>query len=69
MSADTQTIPDLPGVEGSPLVSLEHFNVNIGVEWNEDLQTFWFEVNKSGRSLETTNKSCKKIAIEKAMAQ
>ena len=46
MSADTQTIPDLPGVEGSPLVSLEHFNVNIGVEWNEDLQTFWFEVNK-----------------------
>ena len=45
MSADT--IPDLPGVEGSPLVSLEHFNVNIGVEWTEDLQTFWFEVNKS----------------------
>ena len=44
MAVEKKTIPELPGVDGS-LVSLEHFSVNVGVEWNDDLQKFWFEVN------------------------
>ena len=42
---DEETIPELPHIEGSPLVSLEHFNINVGAEWNDDLQAFWFEVS------------------------
>ena len=41
---DKNTLPELPDIEGSPFVSLEHFNVNIGAEWNGDLEKFWFEV-------------------------
>jgi len=47
MAVEKKTIPELPGVDGS-LVSLEHFSVNVGVEWNEDLQTFWFEILEAG---------------------
>ena len=50
MSVDAKTIPELPGVAGSPLVSLEHFNVNVGEEWNDDLQSFWFEVRKTKKN-------------------
>ena len=46
MSLGTKTIPELPDVEGSPLVSLEHFSINVGEEWTEDLQSFWFEVRE-----------------------
>ena len=42
-----KNIPKLPDVEGSPLVSLEHFSINVGEEWNEDLQSFWFEVRET----------------------
>ena len=36
-------IPEIPGVEGS-VVSLEHFNINVGDHWSDDLEAFWFEV-------------------------
>jgi len=44
----TGSIPELHDLEGSPLVSLEHLAVNIGDQWNEDLQTFWFEILEAG---------------------
>lgn len=44
MSVGTKTIPEMPDIEGSPTVSLEHFSVYVGAEWNSDLQSFWFEV-------------------------
>ena len=39
------TIPELAGVEGS-IVILEHFNINVGDHWSEDLEAFWYEVRK-----------------------
>jgi len=48
IAMDEETIPELPHIEGSPLVSLEHFNINVGAEWNDDLQAFWFEVLLAG---------------------
>lgn len=44
----TVSLPELPNIEGSPLVALEHFNVNVGQEWNGDLQRFWFEILEAG---------------------
>jgi len=35
-------IPEIPGVEGC-IVSLEHFNINVGDHWSDDLEAFWFE--------------------------
>jgi len=40
-------IPELAGVEGS-IVSLEHFNINVGDHWSEDLEAFWFEILQAG---------------------
>jgi len=44
MDRETDSLPELLGIQGSPLVSLEHFNINIGLEWTKDLEAFWFEV-------------------------
>ena len=44
MSSESDLIPNLPHLEGSPLVCFEHFAINVGEEWTEDLDNFWFQV-------------------------
>jgi len=47
MVHEGEALPELPDVEGT-LVALEHFNINIGPEWTEDLESFWFQVLAAG---------------------
>jgi len=59
------SIPELPGIEGSPLVSFEHFAINVGVDWSTDLQSFWFEILSAGmdsRAEEIMKKQSVKMA-------
>lgn len=47
MAEDNNSIPELQGVQGT-IVSLEHFNINVGSDWSDDLEAFWFEILQAG---------------------